>query len=87
MFFQIYFQNFETPEILEKTVNIGYEQKHRLSDIAKMIIQDDSKINIIKSQSNNYSGCVDKLYSYGIEFDGLNKGLHSYEEKIYKNKI
>ena len=80
---RFYFQNFETPEILEKTVNIGYEQKHRLSDIAKMIIQDDSKINIIKSQSNNYSGCVDKLYSYGIEFDGLDKGLQLYEEKIY----
>lgn len=78
---RFYFQNFETHDILEKTVNIGYEQKHRLSDIAKMIIQNDSKINIINSTSNNYSGRVDKLYSYGIVFDGLDKGLQLYEEK------
>ena len=77
---RFYFQNFENQELLEKTVNIGYEQKYRLSDIAKMILQDDSKINIIKSTANNYSGCVDKLYSYGIKFDGLEKGLQLYEE-------
>ena len=77
-----YFQHFENLEILEKTVNIGYEKKYRLSDIAKIIIQDDSKINIVKSESNNYSGCINKLYSYGIKFDGLEKGLELYEEKI-----
>jgi nucleoside-diphosphate-sugar epimerase len=83
---RFYFQNFENLEILKKTVNIGYEQKYRLSDIAKIIIKDDSKINIIKSTANNYSGCVDKLYSYCIKFDGLYKGLQLYEEKIINNK-
>lgn len=78
---RFYFQNLETLEVLEKTVNIGYKQKYRLSDIAKIIIQDDSKINIIKSTANNYSGCVDKLYSYGITYDGLDKGLQLYKEK------
>lgn len=83
---RFYFQNFENRDVLEKTVNIGYEQKYRLSDIAKMIVQDDSKINIINSTANNYSGCVDKLYSYGIRFDGLDKGLQLYKEKILQNK-
>ena len=82
---RFYFQNFENLEALNKTINIGYEQKYRLSDIAKKIICDDSKINIIKSQSNNYSGCVDKLYSYGITFDGLDKGLRLYKYKYAQN--
>jgi nucleoside-diphosphate-sugar epimerase len=83
---RFYFQNVESLEVLEKTVNIGYDQKYRLSDIARIIIGDDSQINIIKSTANNYSGCVDKLYSYGIGFDGLDKGLKKYKEKTTTNK-
>lgn len=83
---RFYFQNVESLEVLEKTINIGYDKKYRLSDIAKMIIGDDSQINIIKPTANNYSGCVDKLYSYGIVFDGLDKGLKKYKEKTTTNK-
>jgi GDP-L-fucose synthase len=82
---RFYFKNFENLEVLNKTINIGYDKKYRLSDIAKLIICDESKINIIKPRANNYSGCVDKLYSYSITFDGLDKGLRLYKYKYIQN--
>jgi UDP-glucose 4-epimerase len=90
---RFYFQNVETTSILEKTINIGYSEKYRLSDIANIIIQDKTRINIItplriqneQMPANNYSGCVDKLYKYNINFDGLEHGLKKYEDLYLQN--
>jgi nucleoside-diphosphate-sugar epimerase len=105
---RFYLQNVDNLSILEKTINIGYDQKYNLSDIAKMILDicadkcnsyntdeicesennNYSQINIIVNKSsNNYSGCVNKLYAYNIEFDGLKKGLSKYAENIYKKNM
>lgn len=81
---RFYFQNADNLNMLEKTINIGYKQKYRLSDIAKIILPDQSRINIRKCSNNNYSGCSDKLYKYNIGFDGLEKGIQDYEEKYVK---
>ena len=45
------------PEKLIKTINICYEKKYKLSEIANLIINDSTKINIIDSISlnKNYS--------------------------------
>jgi len=81
---RFYFQNADNLNMLEKTINIGYKQKYRLSDIAKIILHDQSRINIRKCSNNNYSGCSDKLYQYNIGFDGLEKGIQDYEDKYVK---
>jgi nucleoside-diphosphate-sugar epimerase len=76
-----YFQNMNKISLLQKTVNICYNEKYRLSDIAKKIIGDPNQILIIKStSSNNYSGNGDKLNSLPILFDGLDASLRKYEE-------
>jgi nucleoside-diphosphate-sugar epimerase len=79
---QYYFDNSETPEKLIKTINICYEKKYKLSEIAKLIINDSSKIDIMNStQSNkNYSGDNTLLKSLNIELLGLEKSLQIYQD-------
>ena len=79
---QYYFDNAETPEKLIKTINICYEKKYKLSEIAKLIINDSSKIDIMNStQSNkNYSGDNTLLKSLNIELSGLERSLQIYKD-------
>jgi GDP-L-fucose synthase len=78
-----YINNIENKEKLHKTINICYEDKYKLSDIAKLIIQNDTKINIIKKESiNNYSGNNSLLQSLHIPLMQLEKSL-----EIYKNNL
>ena len=79
---QYYFDNAETPEKLIKTINICYEKKYKLSEIAKLIINDSSKIDIMNStQSNkNYSGDNTLLKSLNIELSGLERSLQIYQD-------
>lgn len=52
-----YIDNIENLGILEKTINLCYETKYKLSQIAEMIITDRSKIIILnENSSNNYCG-------------------------------
>jgi GDP-L-fucose synthase len=75
-----YFDNVDNREKLEKTINICYEQKYKLSAIANMIINNKSNITVIdKSCSNNYSGEGSALKRIGISLDGLEKSLINYE--------
>ena len=69
---------------LEKTINICYEKKYKLSDIANIIenIGEQKKINIkilnLKSK-NNYCGDNELLENIkDIELDGLEKSLEKY---------
>jgi GDP-L-fucose synthase len=82
-----YFENVETPEKLQKTINICYENKYKLSDIAKLIVDDSSKINIMKESSMNYSGDGSLLKSLKIDFLGLETSLEKYKDKYITNKL
>ena len=67
--------------MLEKTINICYTEKYTLSDIAKLILSNKDKIEIIKSTSkNNYSGKNDLLHNLNLILDGLEKSLTKYEK-------
>jgi len=79
-----YIQNYPN---LEKTVNLCYEKKYKLSEIAKLIINNHSNINIIKKTSiNNYSGNNNLLKKYNIEFLGLEKSLEMYDKRYINLK-
>lgn len=79
-----YFTNINNRNNLEKTINICYNEKYRLSDIAQLIV-DKSNVNILKENSiNNYSGNGEKLYKLGLNLDGLNKSLQLYND-IFMN--
>lgn len=79
-----YFDNVEQPEKLEKTINICYETKYKLSDIAKLIVQDDSSIEINNPEINdrNYSGNGSLLRTLDIPLDGLETSLQKYRNKV-----
>ena len=60
---------------LEKTINICYNEKYKLSDIAKLI-DPNIKLNIIKKEStNNYTGDGTLLSNFNIDLLGLKESL------------
>ena len=80
-----YADNFTKQEILEKTINICYEQKYKLSDIAKLILKDENSklIQILNNNFNkNYSGDCSKLYKFNLPLIGLSKSLDLYEKLV-----
>ena len=78
-----YFDNYEKLEVLQKTINICYEEKYKLSDIAKIILdQDDSRINILDNCSMNYSGDGSLLKLLNINLNGLEENLKKYELSV-----
>ena len=79
-----YFDNVCFPEKLIKTINICYEKKYKLSEIANLIINDSTKINILDSTSlnKNYSGDNKLLRSLNIELLGLENSLKIYEDNL-----
>jgi GDP-L-fucose synthase len=78
-----YFDNMNHPEKLEKTINICYEQKYKLSEIAEMIIKNPSLIEVNNySNDRNYSGDGTLLRNLEIPLDGLEKSLKKYENKM-----
>jgi GDP-L-fucose synthase len=76
-----YFCNVNQSEKLEKTLNICYPEKYKLSDIAKLILNNkEEQIQIIKNVSqNNYSGNGEKLRALNVVLDGLPISLKKYE--------
>ena len=79
---EYYINNINNQEILEKTINISYNQKYKLSDIAK-IIAPNSKINILNEKClNNYSGNTDKINKLNIDFMGLEESLNHYKSTL-----
>jgi GDP-L-fucose synthase len=78
-----YIDNIENKEKLQKTINICYNKKYKLSEIAKLIIQNDTKIIILKKESiNNYSGNDTLLQSLNIPLMQLEKSLEIYENNL-----
>ena len=79
-----YFDNMDNQVNLQKTINICYDKKYKLSDIAKIILNnDDSKINILNEKSNNYSGNGSLLKSLNIDIMGLEYSLKKYESLFF----
>jgi GDP-L-fucose synthase len=78
-----YFENVSNQTVLHKTVNIGYKEKYLLSEVANKIVNDKSLIHIENEEKgNNYSGNTEKLYSYKIQFDELDKSIQLYENAL-----
>jgi GDP-L-fucose synthase len=84
---KFYFDNANTQINLQKTINICYEKKYKLSDIATIILDDTSKINILKNNSMNYSGNGSLLKSLNIELIGLEDSLKIYSKLFQFCKI
>jgi len=71
-----YLTNIDCQVNLEKTINICYKEKYKLSEIAKMIIDDENLIKIVNPiSSNNYTGSSNKLYNMNLSFNGLEKSI------------
>jgi GDP-L-fucose synthase len=80
---KFYLDNVNNMSLLEKTINICYNKKYKLSDIAKIIINNDENINILNNTSlHNYSGNNAKLEALNLKLLGLEEALHVYENKI-----
>ena len=76
-----YIDNADNKEKLFKTLNISYEEKHTLADIAKMIIGDNAEKQIIvhnDKREHNYCGDNSQLKSMNIELVGLVKSIINY---------
>jgi dTDP-4-dehydrorhamnose reductase len=73
-----YIDNVDNKEKLFKTLNLSYEEKHTLADIAKMIIGDNADKQIIvhnDKREHNYCGDNSQLKSMNIELVGLVGGF------------
>jgi GDP-L-fucose synthase len=80
-----YIDNCNNQEGLDKTLNISYNEKFKLSDIAKLIMENESTdlIQIINSElKKNYSGDSLKLNNLGLPLLGLRESLNLYESII-----
>ena len=80
-----YFDNVDNPVNLEKTINICYEEKYKLSDIAKIIMQteDSNKIQILNTKlEKNYSGDYTKLRKMNLLLFALKESLKKYESLL-----
>jgi GDP-L-fucose synthase len=81
---KFYIDNCNTQEKLEKTINICYEEKFKLSDIAKLIVSGKT-INIKVNDSKmdkNYSGDCEKLNKLGLSMIGLKESLKIYDQLL-----
>ena len=67
---------------LKKTINLSYQTKYRLSDIAKMLVDHD-RIDIVDPiTSHNYCGNGDQLNEIGLTLDGLEVSIQKYLARI-----
>lgn len=78
-----YFDNIDKSENLEKTINVCYKEKYKLSEIAKLIIEDDNYIEIKNKVSvHNYSGDNSLISKLNLDFKGIEKSLKIFDDKI-----
>jgi nucleoside-diphosphate-sugar epimerase len=80
-----YFDNVTNQIQLLKTINICYEEKYKLSEIAHLILKNTDNIKIIDSNlTNNYSGDNTLLKQINIPLLGLEKSLLLYSNELDK---
>jgi len=83
-----YIDNCIKQEELEKTLNICYDEKFKLSEIAKLIMNNESNhlIQITNPElKRNYCGDGSKLKSLGIPLLGLRESINLYETLVNKD--
>jgi len=68
---------------LKKTINLSYQTKYKLSDIAKMIVSNELIDIIDPVTSNNYCGDGDLLAQMDIQMAGLEAGIKKYLVRYY----
>lgn len=76
-----YIDNADNKEKLFKTLNLSYEEKYTLADIAKMIIGDDTDKQIIvhnDKRERNYCGDNSLLKSMNIKLGDINNSFKNY---------
>jgi len=77
-----YCDNYDNQEKLINTINISYDKKYTLYDIAKLILPEEKIIVLNNELKNNYCGNNDLLKSLNLPIIGLEKSL-----VLYKNKL
>jgi len=78
-----YLDNIDNQSRLHKTINICYDTKYKLSDIAKIILGSDNNIIINDSAClKNYCGNNDTLCKLDLQLGGLEKGINMFEKNI-----
>ena len=78
-----YLTNLNDLHALPKTFNLSYKNKYTLSDIALLILQDATKIDILTElniDNGNYCGNSDKLDTLMLDLDGLEISLCKYDK-------
>jgi len=80
-----YLQHIDQQNSLYKTVNVCYTQKMRLSDVARLIINDARLIRVEKNADNNYSGDGRLLLTYNLDLAGLESSLNEFSLVFKKN--
>jgi GDP-L-fucose synthase len=77
-----YFDNIDLQHKLNKTINICYEEKYKLSEIAMLILGNKDKIKVLDSSlKHNYTGDYTPIKSL-IILDGLTTSLAKYQHLI-----
>jgi nucleoside-diphosphate-sugar epimerase len=79
---EYYFESTNNQTDLSKTINICYQDKTKLSDIAYLIINNREQIIVHNSGTNNYCGDNRKLENLDIDLMGLRNSLKIYEETV-----
>jgi nucleoside-diphosphate-sugar epimerase len=74
-----YCDNYDNPEKLIKTINISYDEKYTLYDIAKLILPEEKIIVLNNELKNNYCGSNNLLKSLNLPITGLEKSLLLYK--------
>jgi UDP-glucose 4-epimerase len=75
-----YIDNINNQQHLIKTINVCYDIKYKLSDVA-MLILDINQIKILNTSSNNnYSADATLLGSLNIKLVGLENSIKKYQE-------
>ena len=78
-----YLKNIDNISKFHKTINICYDKKYKLSEIAYLILQNIENINIIETKyEKNYCGDNTKLDNLNIKLIGFENSL-----KIYSNNL
>jgi nucleoside-diphosphate-sugar epimerase len=79
---EYYVNNIDTQEILPKTINISYDKKYKLSEIATLI-SPHIKLNISNENSkNNYSGNPEKINNFRLNLMGLENSIEHYRDSL-----
>lgn len=68
---------------LKKTINLSYQPKYKLSDIANMIVNNDNIVIIDPNTTHNYCGNGNELEQLGINLDGLESSIQKYAKLFY----